>query len=203
VLYVVRKLTYRQPTTGNRQPNRMSEITVASRYAKSLIDLALEKNALEATKQDMTLFVQTLKASTELQAVLRNPIISHDRKLNVLQAIFTGKVSALTDAFFKIMVTKSRGDILYPTAQEFINQYNIKNNIVKATVTSATTLSEANKQQIISEVKSLSGGEVILQEKVDPALIGGFVLTVGDRQIDTSVASSLQKLKKDFAEKVI
>ena len=181
----------------------MSEITVASRYAKSLIDLALEKNALEAIKQDMSLFVQTLKDSTELQAVLRNPIISHDRKLKVLQAIFTGKVSPTTDAFFKIMVNKSRGDILYHTALEFVNQYNIKNNIVKATVVSATPLSDANRNQIISEVKSLSGGEVILQERVDPALIGGFVLTVGDRQIDTSVASSLQKLKKDFAQKVI
>ncbi|MDT3402811.1 ATP synthase F1 subunit delta [Mucilaginibacter terrae] len=181
----------------------MSELTVASRYAKSLIDLALEKDTLEATKQDMTFFVQTLKANTQLQAVLRNPIISHDKKLKVLQGIFTGKVAPSTDAFFKIMVTKSRAELLYPTAQEFINQYNIKKNIVKATVVSATPLSEANRNQIISEVKSLSGGEVVLQEKVDAALIGGFVLTVGDRQIDTSVASSLQKLKKDFAQKVI
>ena len=181
----------------------MSEITVASRYAKSLIDLAQEQNALEAIKQDMTFFVDTLKASTELQAVLRNPIISHDKKQKVLQAIFGGKVSPSTSAFFKIMVEKSRADILYPTGKEFINQYNFKNHIVKAKVVSAVALSEENKQQIISEVKSLTNGDVILQEKVDASLIGGFVLTVGDRQIDTSVSTSLQKLKKEFAQKVI
>ncbi|WP_295767784.1 ATP synthase F1 subunit delta [uncultured Mucilaginibacter sp.] len=181
----------------------MSEITVASRYAKSLIDLAEEKNNLEAIKQDMTFFVETLKANTQLQAVLRNPIISHDKKLKVLQGIFSGKVDVATDAFFKIMVDKSRAELLYPTAGEFINQYNLKKNIVTATVTSATALSEANRLQIINEVKALAGGEVILKEKVDPALIGGFVLKVGDRQIDTSVATSLKNLKKDFTQKVI
>jgi F-type H+-transporting ATPase subunit delta len=181
----------------------MSEITVASRYAKSLIDLAQEQSALEATKQDMTFFVDTLKANSELQAVLRNPIISHDKKNKVLQAIFGGKVSSSTSAFFKIMVDKSRAEILYPTGKEFVNQYNLKNNIVTAKVVSAVALSEANKQQIISEVKSLTNGQVILQEQVDASLIGGFVLTVGDRQIDTSVSTSLQKLKKEFAQKVI
>jgi F-type H+-transporting ATPase subunit delta len=181
----------------------MSEITVASRYAKSLIDLAEERNALEAIKQDMAFFVQTLRANSELQAVLRNPIISHDKKLKILQSIFGGKVDSNTQAFFNIMVNKSRAEILYPTAVEFINQYNIKKQIVKATVVSAAPLSEANKQQIVDEVKALGGKDVQLQAKVDPSLIGGFVLTVGDRQVDTSVATSLQKLKKEFAQKVI
>jgi F-type H+-transporting ATPase subunit delta len=181
----------------------MSEITVAYRYAKSLIDLALENNTFEATKEDMAFFVQTLKASTELQAVLKNPIVSHDRKVKVLQAIFGGKVSASTEAFFKIMVNKSRAGILYPTAQEFVNQYDIKKGIVKASVVSAAPLSEANKQVIINEVKRLGGNEVQLQTKVDASLIGGFVLNVGDRQIDTSVSTSLQKLKKEFAQKVV
>lgn len=181
----------------------MSEITVASRYAKSLIDLALEQNALEAIKQDMDLFVKTVKENSQLHAVLRNPIISHDRKLKILEAIFTGKVNTVTDSFFKIMVSKSRGDILFPTAEEFVSQYNIKKNIVNAKVVSAAPLSAANKQQIIDEVKGLTGGEVVLHEAVNAELIGGFVLTVGDRQIDTSVATSLQKMEKEFAQKVI
>ncbi len=181
----------------------MSEITVAYRYAKSLIDLAQENNTLEATKRDMEFFVQTLKSSTDLQAVLRNPIVSHDKKVKVLQAIFGGKVSASTEAFFKIMVNKSRAEILYPTAREFVNQYDIKKGVVKASVVSAAPWSEANKQVIINEVKRLGGNEVQLQTKVDASLIGGFVLTVGDRQIDTSVATSLQKLKKEFAQKVV
>jgi F-type H+-transporting ATPase subunit delta len=181
----------------------MSEITVAYRYAKSLIDLAKEQNALEATKLDMALFVDALRANPLLKAVLANPIISHTKKINILHAVFAGKVSTVSESFFKIMINKSRGGLLYATAKEFVNQYNLKNNIVKAQVVSASPLSDANRRQIVEDVKSIAGSEVILQESVDPALIGGFVLTVGDRQIDTSVAGDLKKLKKDFAVKAV
>ncbi len=181
----------------------MSELTVASRYAKSLIDLAQEQNSLEDTKKDMEFFVQVLKSSSQLQAVLRNPIISHDKKLNILKGLFGGKVSKLTESFFAIMVNKGRGEILFYTAQEFVNQYDIKKHIVKAFVVSAAPLSEENKQGIIAEVRKLTGGDIMLESKIDPSLIGGFILTVGDRQIDTSVSGDLKRLKKEFAETVI
>ena len=126
----------------------MSELTVATRYAKSLIDLAVENKSLEETRKDMELFSQTLRANHELQAVLANPIIAHSKKIKILEAIFSGKVSKVTDSFFRIMVNKSRSEILYPTSKEFINQYNIIKHIVRAYVTSATPLSEKNKKDI-------------------------------------------------------
>lgn len=181
----------------------MSELTVASRYAKSLIDLAQEQNNLEAINNDMNFFLHTLKANPQLKAVLGNPIISHAKKLAILDAIFISKVDKLSIAFFKIMVNKGRGEVLYATAQEFNNQYNIIKHITKATVVSATALSEANKKTLLDEVKAAVGGEVILDAKTDPSLIGGFVLTVGDRQVDTSIANSLKKLKKDFAAGIV
>jgi len=181
----------------------MSELTVASRYAKSLIDLAQEQNSLEEIRKDMGFFVDTLIAYPQLQTVLRNPIISHDKKVKILDGLFGGKVSKSTISFFRIMVNKSRAEILYPTAAEFINQYNVIKHIVKASVVSAAPLSEPNKAQIVAELKRATGGDVLLQTKVDPSLIGGFVLKVGDRQIDTSIATDLKKLKKDFATKVV
>ena len=181
----------------------MSELTVATRYAKSLIDLAQEQNALEQVREDMGLFVQTLKGSSELQAVFRNPIIAHDKKKKILAAIFGDKVSKATSSFFDIMVNKSRAEILFPTADEFVHQYDVIKNIIRASVTSATPLSEENKQKLIDEVKEITGGNVVMQTKVDPKLIGGFVLTIGDRQVDTSVLASLDKIKKDFAQKVV
>ncbi len=127
----------------------MSEITVATRYAKSLIDLAVEQKSLEETRKDMELFSQTLRANHQLQAVLSNPIIAHSKKIKILEAIFGGKVSKVSDSFFKIMINKSRAEILYGTAKEFINQYNVIKHIVRAYVTSATPLSEANTKKII------------------------------------------------------
>jgi F-type H+-transporting ATPase subunit delta len=102
-----------------------------------------------------------------------------------------------------LTVDKGRGEVLYTTAHEYINQFNIKKHITKAKVTSATELSAANKAVLTAEVQKAVGGTVELEAKVDPSLIGGFVLTVGDRQVDTSIAASLKKLKKEFALKVI
>ena len=181
----------------------MSELTVASRYAKSLIDLSQEQTSLEEIKNDMNFFLHTLKANPQLKAVLGNPIISQSKKVQILADIFSGKVDKLSISFFNIMVNKGRGEVLYATAQEFNNQYNIIKHITKATVVSATALSEANKSKLLDEVKAAVGGEVILDAKTDPSLIGGFVLTVGDRQVDTTIANSLKKLKKDFAAGIV
>ncbi|SDE43681.1 ATP synthase F1 subcomplex delta subunit [Mucilaginibacter pineti] len=180
----------------------MSELTVGSRYAKSLIDLAQEQDNVDVIKADMDLFIHTLKANPELKAVLSNPIIAHSKKTKILDAVFLGKVNKVTISFFKLMVDKGRGEVLYTTAYEYVNLYNIKRHITKARVTSATALSAANKQTLIAELQTSIGGTVVLEDKIDPSLIGGFVLTVGDRQVDTSISASLKKLKKEFAEKV-
>ena len=180
----------------------MSEITVATRYAKSLIDLAVESKSLEETRKDMGLFSQTLRANLQLQAVLNNPIITEIKKIRILEAIFADKISKVTDSFFKIMIKKGRAQILYPTANEFINQYNVIKHIVRAYVTSATPLSEENKKEIIARLEAASNSTIELHTKVDANLIGGFVLTIGDLQTDTSISASLNKLKHDFARGV-
>ncbi|MEO3405368.1 ATP synthase F1 subunit delta [Mucilaginibacter sp. CAU 1740] len=179
----------------------MSEITVATRYAKSIIDLAQEQGIVAEIKADMDLFLKTLKGSPELVAVLANPIISQSKKVKILDEIFAGKVNKVTTAFFKLMVNKGRGEVLFATAGEYINLYNVKNHITKAKVTSATTLSDANKATLVAELQAAIGGTVVLETKTDAALIGGFVLNVGDRQVDTSIAASLKKMKKEFAAK--
>ena len=181
----------------------MSEIKVASRYAKSLIDLALEQKALEEIKGDMQLFVDTLKANAELRAVVKNPIIPLDKKNAIVSAIFGSKIHKVTSAFLKIVIDKGRSEIIYGTAKEFLNQYNTYKNIVTAKVVSAAALTEEAKTEIINKVKAVTGGEVVLKSTVDENLIGGFILTVGDKQFDTSIASSLGKLKKQFSQKVI
>ena len=181
----------------------MSEIQVASRYAKSLIDLSLEQNALEKVENDIQLFIKICKENPQLLAVLKNPIIGLDKKANILQSLFEGKFHPMILSFFGIVVRKGRSEILYATAKEFLNEYNRYKNVVKATVTSASPLSEANRKQIVDVVSDATKGKIILTEKVNANLIGGFILTVGDKQYDTSISSQLAKLKKEFSQKII
>ena len=178
----------------------MSEIQVASRYAKSIIDLSVEQNVLELVKTDIELFIRTCKENPTLQAILKNPIISLDKKANILDGLFADKLNKMILSFFQIVIRKGRSQILYATAKEFINQYNIIKNVVKATVTSASPLSKENITQIEEVVKQATKGQVILSAQVDPDLIGGFILKVGDKQFDTSLSSKLNKLKKEFEQ---
>lgn len=179
----------------------MSEIQVASRYAKSLIDLAEEQNALEAVRTDMELFLQTLRANPTLKAVLKNPILGPDKKGAILTQLFGTRLHPMIMTFFEIVVRKGRSEVLFETAKEFINAYNLRKNIVKATVTSAAPLSEENIREVEAVVKQFTKGEIILTANVDPALIGGFILKVGDKQFDTTISTQLHKLKKEFAQK--
>lgn len=177
----------------------MSIFTVASRYAKSLLDLAQEQGQLEAVKGDIESVISVLKSNSELLAVLKNPIISGDKKRNILASIFEGKLNPVIVSFFYILVSKGRAAILLDIAQEFVREYHEVKGIVNASVTSAAPLSEVNlaelKKTIAEEIKA----EVILKNIVDPSLIGGFIVRVGDRQIDTSIAGRLNKLEQHFA----
>lgn len=176
----------------------MSVFKVASRYAKSLIDFAQEQNTLEAIKADMVQVINTFEGSPELKAVLKNPIIADAKKRTILEALFQGKVHATILGFFNIMIKKGRADVVVDTAKEFIEAYNLVTGVVKATVTSAAALSETNLAALKAKIAQEISKEVILTNVVNADLIGGFVVTVGDRQIDASVAGKLNKIERIF-----
>lgn len=179
----------------------MSEIKVASRYAKSLLDLAKENNTLEEVKNDMVLLDQVIDKNSELKAILENPIVPLDKKVAILNGVFGDNVNKITQSFFKIIVNKGRSAVIYGTAKQFIQQYNVLKGIVTAEVTTAIALDSSAKQEVVSIVKKeLGANEVIVKEKVDGKIIGGFVLKVGDKQFDASIANGLSKLKKEFAQ---
>lgn len=174
-----------------------------ARYAKSLIDLSTEQNALEEIKNDMVFFEQVVDDNSELEAILKNPIVPLEKKAGILNDLFGSKVHQITNSFLKLVVNKGRAAILFDTAKQFIAQYNLIKGIVTAEVTSAIALNDAAKAEIVSLVKKeIGANEVIVKEKVDEKLIGGFILKVGDKQFDASISSGLNKLKKEFAQGV-
>lgn len=177
----------------------MSEYRVSSRYAKSLIELAQEKGVLDQVKDDMVLFRDTCDASRDLSLMLKSPIIAHLRKGEILKELFGGKVNDLTLMFIDIVTKKTREFLLYPIATEFINQYNTVRGIQRATVISSTALTSAAREAINKVVTDVTGKTVELEEQVDAELIGGFVLRVGDRQIDDSVKSRLENLRAELS----
>jgi F-type H+-transporting ATPase subunit delta len=178
----------------------MSEERVASRYAKSLLELSQERGSLEKVYADMLSFTRTLSTSRDLSLVLRNPIVKHDKKLAILNAVFGGNMNELTMAFFKIITQKNREAILESVATEFVKQYNLISNIQKATVTTAVPLTPELRATFQQMVVERTGKTVELQEVVNPAVVGGYLLRIGDQQIDNTIRTNVQKLKNKFKE---
>jgi F-type H+-transporting ATPase subunit delta len=179
----------------------MADQRVAARYAKSLLDLGKEMGTLSAVKDDMDLLSKTMAESRELRLLLRNPIVKHDKKLAILKAIFEGKVSDMTLRFFTILTEKNRESAIEGIGPEFLAQYNVMQGVQSAEVTSATPLTAVARLEIRKLVTQQTGlTDVQLTEKVDPELIGGFILRVGDNQIDDSVRTSLRRMRTSLQE---
>ena len=179
----------------------MSENKAASRYAKSIIDLSTENNVLEEVKGDMVLISGVIQSNSELEAILKNPIVPVVKKARILADLFKGKVHVISSSFMDLMVNKGRSAILFSASKQVVTQYNELKGIVTAEVTSAIALTPENRTEITAIVKKeIGANEVVIKEKVNADLIGGFILKVGDKQFDASIASGLKKLKKEFAQ---
>lgn len=179
----------------------MADSRAASRYVKSLLDLAVERKVLEEVHHDMVFFTEVISKSRQLELLLQSPVIKHDQKLEILKRIFSGKVHSLTMAFFDIITRKNREPILAAVAREFHNAYNEYKGVGKATVTTAIPLDSKARAEVEKLVRRYSDKkEIELIERVDPELIGGFILNVGDRQVDASIKNKIKTLKVKFSE---
>ncbi len=178
----------------------MRETRVSYRYAKSLLDLAIEKGQLEQVREDMQLVRDTVHESRELEILLKSPVVKTDKKQGILKAIFGGKIGVITTEFIDIITRKRREAELEIIAESFLTQYRINKNIVTAVITSAAALDDTLRKQVLEIVRKMAGTEVELTEKIDTSLIGGFVLRVGDRQVDTSLIRQIRMLDRNFSE---
>lgn len=179
----------------------MADLRVASRYVKSLLGLAVEQGVLEDVHKDMLLFSKTCRENRSFTAMLRSPVIRHENKRGILRKLFSGKVNKLTMATLDIITSKNREPILPAIALEFHNAYNIYKGIGKAYLTTTIPADKELLKIMEGISKKLTGKAIVeLQTNVDNSLIGGFILNVGDRQIDASVKSKLKKLSLKFNE---
>jgi F-type H+-transporting ATPase subunit delta len=173
---------------------------IAYRYAKSLLDLCIERKEVEAVSKDMAMLHATILASRDLELMLKSPVVKGDTKLKVLDKVFQSNIHATTHQFIHLMTEKGRESFLKGIAESFTSLVRKHNNEVLAYVTTAETMNDTTRQAILSKAQSLTSEKVTIQEKVDAALIGGFIIRVGDKQLDASIASQIKQLKRDFSE---
>jgi len=176
----------------------MKGTRAAIRYAKSLLDLSIEQKKADTVKGDMLLVEQTIHENRDLTLLLKSPIVKADQKQAVLKAIFADKVDELTSSFIRIIVSKGRENILAPISSAFLAQYKIQHNIASAEVISAVPMSDSLRKKVLTLIKDSEQREVEMKEIVDPEIIGGLIVRVGDKQVDASIARKISDLKQTF-----
>ena len=162
----------------------MNQSQITLRYAKALFDLAQERKILEKVKADMALIDQVCHENKELRGMLHNPVISVDKKQKVLHQLFEKHIDKLTLQFIDIISRKRR--------ESYID------GIKTAYVKSAVSLTVSDKKEMVGMLNKMTGKEIELIEEIKSDLIGGFVLTMDQYQIDQSLMTKIKQLKKDF-----
>jgi len=174
----------------------MRDIKVASRYAKSLLSIAIEQNALEELFNDMASINNVCSENHDLTVLLKSPIVKGDKKEAILNEIFTN-IHKISNAFISIIISKKREGILEDIAASFIEIYKKHKNIKTVSVTSAIQLSKAQKETLVA-LSNKDNSTIELVEVVNPDIIGGLILRIGDAQIDESIKRKLSNLALEF-----
>ncbi len=173
----------------------MKGTKAASRYATALLELAIENNKVDAVLGDMNYLLSANAETRDFQTLLKSPIIDADKKIAIFAVVFD-QFEAMSKSFIEMIARNGRENLLVEIAEAFDAQVKKYKGIVPVTIVTATPLNNETKQSILAKVQGLVAGTLEVTEKVDPSIIGGFVVKMDGRQIDASVSNQLNDLKQ-------
>ncbi len=176
----------------------MNGSRAAIRYAKAILSFALEQQKEVEVNNDMLLVANTIQDSKELQLLLNSPVLKTELKKSALKEIFESKTSPLTIGLINLLIDNKRLPILGEVAKKYNVIFDSLKGIEVAKVTTAIPLTEELNQQVLRKVIEITGKQATIESIINPDIIGGFILRVGDIQYDASVANKLQVLKRQF-----
>ena len=171
---------------------------VAKRYAQGLLNFTQESGNTDAVFGEMGDIVKTIEKSKELQSFFASPIIDVKKKMSIALEIFKD-FSPVTKSMLQLIIKQGRESQMQNIAQEFINKVDDMNGVQRITLTSASELSSENVSKILKSSHLVNhDNKFDVKSIINPEILGGYILRVGDQQVDASVKSKLSKLKKEF-----
>jgi len=170
----------------------------AIRYAKAIIENAVSNGRADAVNQDMKLINETVNSNEELKLFLVSPVVKPEAKFDALSEIFA-TVQNDTKGLFLLLKENKRFEILGEIAEQYNAQHDVLNGIEVAKVTTAFPITSDLEAKVLAKIKEFSDKKITLINTVDPSIIGGFILRIGDQQYNAYVANRLQQLKREFS----
>ena len=175
----------------------MNESRAAVRYAKAALEFALEAKASNAVESDMRYILETLDNNPELQDLLSSPVLNTEQKRDVLMNVFE-QAEDITKRVIGLLLNNKRISFLGEVATKFIFLNDQLKGEKVAEITTAVPLTPDLEEDILGKVEGLTGNKIVLENKIDANIIGGFVLRIGDMQFNASIANHLNNLKREF-----
>ena len=179
----------------------MSDATIARRYAQALYQEAEAQGAAEQVDEGMKSVQESLDASRDLELFFRSPIIKRDKKEAVIGTLFDGKVAPLIVQLMQLLVQKGREDILPAVVRQYGELRDERLGVVEARVRTAMPMAFDETEALRKALEGRTGKKVRLRVEVEPELIGGVVVRIGDRVYDGSVQHQLDSLRDQLEER--
>ncbi len=170
----------------------------AVRYAKAILEIATEKGVAETVNTDMTLIAATIKDNLELSTFIQSPTTSVEVKEKALLEVFA-MTNKVTKNLFRLLFENKRFEILVEIALEYNHLYDEQIGVEVAKVTTAIPMDAALEAKVMAKVATFSSKKITIENNIDPTIIGGFILRIGDQQYNASIANRLQVLKRELS----
>ena len=169
---------------------------ISDRYASALYDLASEKKLVDVVLDDLLFIQSMIKNNKDLKLVIKSPLIKSNDKLKILQHILQSKKpNELSSTFLKVLSKNKRFQKTLDIISQFKNINAQKRGDVLADITSAEKLTNEQQDNIKEQLRTILGDKLSLSYKVDKQIIGGLIIKVGSKMIDTSLSNKINKLK--------
>jgi F-type H+-transporting ATPase subunit delta len=175
----------------------MSGTRAAIRYAKAILEIADSKKVASQVSADMALVSSTINTNLELNTFIQSPTINVEQKESALLAIFANS-NVVTKSLFHLLMENKRFEILDAIALEYNKLFDIMNGVEVAQVTTAVAMDSALEAKVSAKIATFSDKKITIENTIDPSIIGGFILRIGDKQYNGSVANRLQVLKREL-----
>lgn len=178
----------------------MNESKISVRYAKALFALAKESGSLDRLNTDVELLYQCIREIPELKQVIYSPVIRTSVKIQLFKDMFSTSFDLLTSSFINLVLEHKREEYLEGISRYFLTLVKKEKGIQPAELLTAVKLDESLRQSILKLItKKIGASGIELQESTDKRLIGGFILRIGDQQIDASISTQLKRIQKELS----
>jgi len=177
----------------------MKGTKVAPRYAKALLELAIDTNQVEAIQRNMAEVLNATQKSRDFKLLIASPIVRWDKKVSIFRAVFS-HFEEISMKFIELITKKRREYLLPEIARAYQHQVNKHLGITPVKIISAVEMDKTTRTTVLQKISEHISGKLEVTEKVSPELIGGFIIQMDGKQIDASVSSQLNGLRQQLTQ---